>query len=261
LIGKWHGDPTMALRSEVPILIAQSGPVAGQRWTLGKAELTIGRGAECDIMIPDRQVSRVHARLRQREDGGFELEDLQSKNGTHINGAPLHGTQRLQDGDFIQVALVAKLIYVGSEATMPLRMEAESDAAPAPPASTPFDFASPRGAGGERSTSVQNAPPGALRLDIAGRRAWIGEREVDPALSVPQFRFLELLYQRAGQVCTREEIIKVVWPEAIGSDGVSEQAIDALARRLRDRLSELDSDHQYIVTVRGHGFRLENRSY
>jgi DNA-binding winged helix-turn-helix (wHTH) protein len=78
---------------------------------------------------------------------------------------------------------------------------------------------------------------------------------------VPQFRFLELLYQRAGQVCTREEIIKVVWPEAIGSDGVSEQAIDALARRLRDRLSELDSDHQYIVTVRGHGFRLENRSY
>ncbi len=233
----------MAPRSEVPILIAQSGPVAGQRWTLGKAELTIGRGAECDIMIPDRQVSRVHARLRQREDGGFELEDLESKNGTHINGMPLHGVQRLQDGDFIQVALVAKLIYVGSEATMPLRVEAESAVHP------------------ERSEAQSKEPPGALRLDIAGRRAWIGEREVDPALSVPQFRFLELLYQRAGQVCTRDDIIKVVWPEAVGTDGVSEQAIDALARRLRDRLAELDSDHQYIVTVRGHGFRLENRSY
>lgn len=225
----------MAVRSEVPILIAHSGPVSGQRWTLAKDEFTIGRGAECDIIIPDRQVSRVHARLRQQADGGFAIEDLESKNGTHINGVPLHGAQRLQDGDFIQVALVAKLIYVGSEATMPLRMEAEAPAAePVPQA-------------------------GALRLDIAGRRAWIGEREIDPALSVPQFRFLEMLYERSGQVCTREEIIQVVWPEAVGTDGVSEQAIDALARRLRDRLSELDSDHQYIVTVRGHGFRLENR--
>lgn len=245
----------MALRTEVPILIAQSGPVAGQRWTLGKAELTIGRGAECDIMIPDRQVSRVHARLHQREDGGFELEDLESKNGTHINGVPLHGTQRLQDGDFIQVALVAKLIYVGSEATMPLRMEGEA------PAAHPFGYA--QGEPERSGEAAQSKEPqaGALRLDIAGRRAWIGDREVDPALSVPQFRFLELLYQRAGQVCTRDDIIKVVWPEAVGTDGVSEQAIDALARRLRDRLSELDSDHQYIVTVRGHGFRLENRSY
>jgi DNA-binding response OmpR family regulator len=39
---------------------------------------------------------------------------------------------------------------------------------------------------------------------------------------------------------------------------VSEQAIDALVRRLRDRLAELDPDHRYVVTVRGHGFRLEN---
>jgi len=232
----------MALRSEVPILIAHSGPVAGQRWTLARNEFTIGRGGECDIIIPDRQVSRVHARLRQQADGGFEIEDLESKNGTHINGVPLHGTQRLQDGDFIQVALVAKLIYVGSEATMPLRMEVEGAAAPA-----------------TTLRSDQDVKSGALRLDIAGRRAWIGEREIDPALSVPQFRFLELLYERLGQVCTREEIIEAVWPEAVGAGGVSEQAIDALARRLRDRLNELDSDHQYIVTVRGHGFRLENR--
>jgi len=40
--------------------------------------------------------------------------------------------------------------------------------------------------------------------------------------------------------------------------GVSQQAIDALVRRLRDRLFELDAEHQYVVTVRGHGFRLDN---
>ncbi|HET90109.1 MAG TPA: response regulator transcription factor [Chloroflexi bacterium] len=32
-----------------------------------------------------------------------------------------------------------------------------------------------------------------------------------------------------------------------------------MVRRLRDRISALDPDHHYIVTVRGHGFRLENR--
>jgi DNA-binding winged helix-turn-helix (wHTH) protein len=67
------------------------------------------------------------------------------------------------------------------------------------------------------------------------------------------------LYARNGEICTREDVIKSVWPEA-QIDGVSEQSIDALVRRLRDRLAESDADHQYIVTVRGHGFRLDNPS-
>ncbi len=39
---------------------------------------------------------------------------------------------------------------------------------------------------------------------------------------------------------------------------ISEQALDALVRRLRDRIAHVDSSHEYIVTVRGHGLRLEN---
>ncbi len=220
----------MSGKDDVPILIAQSGPVTGQRWTLSKEVFTIGRGAECDIVIPDRQISRVHARLRRGEEG-FELEDLASKNGTHINGAALKGSQLLQDGDLIQLAFVAKLVYVGSEATMPLKVD-----------TTP---------------SGQLVSVGRLRLDSASRRVWVGEQELDPPLSVPQFRFLELLHQHPGQVCSREEVIAVVWPEAVGA-GVSEQAIDALVRRLRDRLAEVDPGHQYVATVRGHGFRLDN---
>jgi len=67
---------------------------------------------------------------------------------------------------------------------------------------------------------------------------------------------LELLYVGNGAVSSREDIIEVVWPGTEGI-GVSEQAIDALVRRLRDRLNEVD-DYNYIVTVRGHGFRLDN---
>ncbi|PJF35367.1 MAG: hypothetical protein CUN49_10965, partial [Candidatus Thermofonsia Clade 1 bacterium] len=59
-----------------------------------------------------------------------------------------------------------------------------------------------------------------------------------------------------GGICTREDVVSAVWPDDV-SDGISEQAIDALVRRLRDRISEYAPDHQYIVTVRGHGFRLE----
>jgi DNA-binding response OmpR family regulator len=218
-------------KNDVPILIGQSGPVTGQRWILTKPEAYIGRDPTCEIIIPDRQVSRRHACLR-RVEGGFELEDLGSKNGTHLNGAPLRGAQHLQDGDLIQVALVAKLAYVGSEATVPLRIETTAE-------------------GGVVSV-------GRLRLDGASRRVWLDDRELDPPLSVPQFRFLELLYQRPGQVCSRDEVILTVWPEASGA-GVSEQAIDALVRRVRDRLAEIDPDFHYIVTVRGHGFRLDNR--
>jgi DNA-binding response OmpR family regulator len=220
----------MARKDDVPILIAQSGPATGQRWPLVKDLITIGRGAECDIVITDRQISRVHARLSRREDG-FEVEDLGSKNGTHVNGAPLKGPHLLQDGDLIQVAFVAKLAFVGSEATMPLKID-----------TTP---------------SGQIVSVGRLRLDSASRRVWVGEQELDPPLSVPQFRFLEQLYQRPGQVCSREELIAVVWPEAVGA-GVSEQAIDALVRRLRDRLEEVDPEYLYVATVRGHGFRLDN---
>ncbi|MCK5634540.1 MAG: winged helix-turn-helix transcriptional regulator, partial [Anaerolineales bacterium] len=67
---------------------------------------------------------------------------------------------------------------------------------------------------------------------------------------------LELLYKSSG-VVTRDEIASHVWPGTDGI-GVSDQAIDALVRRLRDRIFEVDSECKYVITVRGHGFRLEN---
>lgn len=220
----------------IPMLIAQTGPVAGQNWVLSKDELILGREPDCDIVIPDRQVSRQHARF-VRVGGTFTIEDLGSKNGTHVNGATLEGPKSLQDGDLIQVALIAKLQFVGSEATMPVKLDAAAH--PTGP------LILPRPAGGR------------LRVDSGARRVWVKDQELDPALSVPQFRFLELLHQRAGQVCTREDVIGAVWPGA-EDVGVSEQAIDALVRRVRDRLAELDAAHHYIITVRGHGFRLNN---
>ena len=96
-----------------------------------------------------------------------------------------------------------------------------------------------------------------LRIDSAAKRVWVTGKELDPPLSLAQYRLLELLHERRGQVVSREEVVSAVWAED-EAEGVSEQAIDALARRLRERIAEFDSDHQYVITVRGHGFRLEH---
>jgi DNA-binding response OmpR family regulator len=58
-------------------------------------------------------------------------------------------------------------------------------------------------------------------------------------------------------VVKRQDLIRAVWNDE-DAVGVSEQALDALVRRLRDRLVDLDPDYAYIITVRGHGLRLDN---
>ncbi|HET7011330.1 MAG TPA: FHA domain-containing protein [Anaerolineales bacterium] len=211
--------------NEAPILVAQNGPLQGSHWRLERDLLLIGRGEDCDIVVPDRQISRYHARVRRTTDG-FVLEDLGSKNGTHLNGVLVHSASPLQDGDVIQVAFALELAYVGREATMPLTRD-ERDGSPR------------------------------LRMDSLSHRVWIGDRELDPPLSPPQYRLLDLLYRNGSRVVSRGDIVQAVWPEEEG-EGVSEQAVDALVRRLRERLAEVDRERAYVVTVRGHGFRLDN---
>jgi hypothetical protein len=213
--------------NETPVLIALSKALSGARWPLEGEAFTIGRGADCDLVVPERQVSRHHARI-QRVSDGFVVEDLGSRNGTYVNGALVEEPVLLQDGDVLQIALALELAFVGTEATLPLAL---GEAGP----------------GGF----------GRLRMDPEAHRIWLLGVEIDPPLSPPQYRLVELLYRSQDRVVGRDEIVDHVWPGAEG-EGVSEQAIDALVRRLRDRLAEVDPDHAYIVTVRGHGFRLSN---
>lgn len=219
---------------EVAILVAQTGPLNGQRWALGHS-LLIGRDPKCDIVVPDRQVSRQHARFSLTQ-AGVLLEDLNSKNGTHLNGIAVDKATPLEDGDVIQIALAQQFLYLSSDATVPLDAEE-------------IDFSAFR--------TSQPLPTGRLRLDKRSRRVWIADREVLPPLSVSQFRLLEILYDYQGRVVPRKELIAKVWGQEQAVD-VSEQALDALVRRLRDRLVEVDAAHAFVVTVRGHGLRLDN---
>ena len=218
------------ISDELPTLIAQEGPLNGQRWMLKDATV-IGREGDCDIIIPDRQVSRLHARFTPSPEG-ILLEDLSSKNGTHCNGIQVVEPLVLQDGDIIQIALAQNFLFVSSDATLPLDSVTS-----------------------QNFSEVNDLYR--LKLDKRSHRVWILNKEMDPPLSVAQFFLLELLYDRQGKVVSRDELIKHVWSEE-EAVGVSEQALDALIRRLRDRLASLDSNHSYIITIRGHGLRLDN---
>jgi hypothetical protein len=208
---------------EFPVLVGQAGPLKGQRYPINGA-VVLGREPGCEVVIGDRQVSRYHARLTSSPEG-IILEDLGSKNGTHYNGNPLSSPVVLKDGDVFQIALVQEFMFLSSDATMPLT----------------------------EPLTLQ----GRLMLDMRSRRVWVSNQQLVPALSALQFHMLWVLYEKQGQVVSRQELVSAVWGDE-QSAGVSDQALDALIRRLRDRISVLDSSHPYIVTVRGHGLRLDN---
>jgi DNA-binding response OmpR family regulator len=131
----------------------------------------------------------------------------------------------LQDGDMLGIALAQQFTFLTSDATMPL---------------------------------AENGPrAGRLVMEQKSRQVWVNQQQLIPPLSAQQFKLLWTLYENQGQVVERTSLVSDVWGED-QTAGVSDQALDALIRRLRDRLAVLDPGHQYINTVRGHGLRLDN---
>lgn len=213
---------------EFAILLAQSGPLAGQQWAVSNT-LTIGRDESCEVVVPDRQVSRQHARLSLRENAVF-LEDLKSKNGTYLNGQLLAAPTQLRESDEIRVAFAQTFLFLSSDATLPL-------------SELPDEY----------------LKLFTLKVDADARRVWVRGTEISPPLSSQQFSLLNALFIKNGEVVSREELIQAVWGDE--TPWVTEQALDALVRRLRERINQIDPDYDYVVTVRGHGLRLENQPH
>lgn len=216
---------------ETPIILAHDGQLNGQNWSV-KNELVFGRDPSCDVIINDRQVSRRHACLRLIAPNQYEISDLESKNGTYINGSLIAAPAILMDGDEIKIALAQGFLFISSDSTLPLLQK----------------------------VSDISKHPGKLIIDEKARIVWVGEKEISPPLSVSQFDLLYLLYSNENEVVSRENIVEHVWgiDQAVG---VTEQAIDALVRRLRDRLLKVDPGNEYIFTVRGVGFIMRNTPF
>jgi len=83
-----------------PRLLVIAGPAKDSTIPLPDGEATLGRDPTNAVAMPDASVSRKHCLLRREEDGRFQIRDLDSRNGTLVNGLAVK-EQWLRHGDEI----------------------------------------------------------------------------------------------------------------------------------------------------------------
>jgi hypothetical protein len=86
-------------------LVVQRSPSLdeGDEFPLNSAPVTVGRGGQNDLVLDgDEFASARHARIEARGDGVW-VQDLDSTNGTYVNGGRVAGTQRVKAGDILRV--------------------------------------------------------------------------------------------------------------------------------------------------------------
>ena len=178
----------------------------------------IGRAVENDIVVTNKRVSREHAQIR-REGRRLFLDDLGSSNGTFLNEERLFTSKELRDNDRITIGDVVLIFH-------------DPD-----------------------TTSVDNPFPD-LEVDTSGGIVRVDRKVV--SLSPKEYALLTYLHENNGQVCSKDEIGRAVWPEYEGG-GIFDYQIENLVRRLRTRIEYEPNTPQLLVTVRGLGYKLTTR--
>jgi predicted component of type VI protein secretion system len=89
-------------------LIMLSGPMQGQRLSVERQPMTVGRGADCALVIPDEEMALQHAVLEHRVDGLY-VRDLGAMGRILVNGREVH-EQRLRHGDEVEMGRTRFLV-------------------------------------------------------------------------------------------------------------------------------------------------------
>jgi diguanylate cyclase (GGDEF)-like protein len=113
-------------------LLVVSGVDAGSWFDLPVGGGVIGRQPDCEVCLSDPAISRRHAAVERTSDGGVQIRDLGSRNGTYLTGSPV-GAAPLADGDRIQLSTetVLRVRFLADAETMlfyELRRAAITDA-------------------------------------------------------------------------------------------------------------------------------------
>ena len=198
---------------------------------MGQGVSFFGKSPTVDVKVDNPYISRQHFQIRCQDDVFF-ITDLDSTNGTFLNGERLTSQQerRLRDQDLIGMA--------GDQVL--------------------FRFLDPVKTITIDSSSLNPAAPRAnteLVVDSGSRDVTVRGEKLTPPLSKKEFDVLELLYLGRGNAVSRDEIAKAGWPERPDGD-VTPEEIDQYIRRLRRRIEEDPSRPKLIVTLRGHGYRI-----
>jgi pSer/pThr/pTyr-binding forkhead associated (FHA) protein len=207
------------------MLVVERGVPGVRVIPLDQQVCIIGASPSADIFVDNPYISRMHAQIVY-EGERFRIRDLDSKNGTYVNRARLTTEGHvLQRGDRIELA----------DGQVLLRFQTRSTTVTLPAASAEGN--------------------GDLVVDTKSRDVWVRGEKLESPLSRKEFDVLGLLVEKRGEVCSKDEIASAGWPERAAGD-VGDQEIEQSIRRLRLRIEQDPSQPQYIVTVRGHGYKL-----
>jgi hypothetical protein len=206
----------------------------GKTFSLGDRPVLVGRAnsdSTPDIALNDRYISRRHVEICFGE-GRYGIRDLGSTNGTSIDGVRIYPgkTYPLRQESLIGLGLAsgsARLILCFRE-TPTVR-------------TTRIDLPSVHRE--QRWLSIDR-DKSEIRVD--GRLVMVARKEFD---------LICYLDSRAGQICSRDDLIANVWPDD-DRGGVANAAIDQLVHRVRKKV-ELDPYHPArIVSHKGFGYML-----
>lgn len=209
----------------VPTLFVQRNAGNDEEVLWEQPALTIGRDPTNDLVIEHKLASRRHARF-EKDDVGFYIRDLESTNGTFVNGQRITGSHLLRNNDEVWIGDTV-IVFRDPEATMK---------------GTPPPVA--------RHRVLE--PQEELRVDTKAKEVVLRGLPLEPPLTAKEFQLLDLLYQRKGEVLSKEQIAQGVWDYEV----YDYNAIDALVYRLRHRIEADPSNPKYLVTVRGFGYKL-----
>jgi DNA-binding winged helix-turn-helix (wHTH) protein len=191
--------------------------------------LLIGSSSGCNVIVPDRYVSRRHAEITvDSRHSPPAVRDLSSKNGTAVNGVRLGADpQRLQTGDCVELAggrVVARI--VGSHSTEPL-----------PPGIT---------------VGVRTH---ALVVNPEERSATLDGRRLSLRLSGRQWDMLARLVATKGNPVSGAVLKQAGWPDAPG-DSVTDMSLRSQISRMRRAISISTGGQVTLVHVPGAGYVL-----
>lgn len=219
------------------LLIDQSPDSNGRYFVLAVEPVVLGRAPFADLGFESRLVSRRHARITC-ENGSYLIRDLESANGTAVNGDPVGGEPTtLQPGDLISLADGAVELQFESEGkTVRIGAGRSRDEARNQP----------------ETQAMPDLPD--LEVDSLSRIVTVSGLVVDPPLSRKEFDVLELLYRASGQACSIDEISEAGWPERPEA-AVDSREVSQLVRRIRRRIG-LPLGNVQIDNVRAYGYRL-----
>jgi hypothetical protein len=222
------------------LLIVQSGIPTPGAIPLDEGMHVLGRIPIADIDFDNPFVSRRHAEISFNE-SGYSIRDLGSKNGTFVDGVRISEHPRaLSGGEIVELGegqVVATFALKAGTVTLPHAGASVGMAAAAP------------------SGTLNAAASGGLTVDLSKREVYMAGTPVVPPLTRKEFDILELLWERRGEACSKDEISARGWPER-PRGSVTDQEISQCVHRIRKRVEPDPGAPRYVELMRGFGYRL-----